>query len=452
MRTLWMLPIAMTGVAVSTSAQTWTKLNPTTTPSARTSVVSVFNPFRQRTLLFGGRNTVLGLADTWTWNGTNWTQLTPKVSPPGRWAHNLCLDWHRKRVVTFGGRQGTTDTNDTWEWDGSTWIEIKPKTVPPARRAYGMAYDMKRRVTVMFGGAGFPNQLGDTWTWNGTDWKQLLTTQAPTPRDHPRMVYDESRGVIVLFGGWDQKNGNKLMDDTWEFDGTDWTRIKTKTSPPGRYWHNMVYDRHRARIIMNGGMTTDTWEYDGKDWKQIVTTSFPLSSSETATSFDWIRRRLVHFGGSNRGKLDTETWEYQGSDLASYAGWGQGCTGSSGSALLSSNGVPQLGKPIQIQFTNMPASTGALVLFFGASHEAWASIPLPLALKGLGMGGCALEITPDLVIPMAASGTTGSLTIPIPNVATLLGSQFYNQGMIPDAPANKAGWILSNAARGVIGK
>lgn len=439
--------LALTALA---SAQTWTKISTTTTPSARTSVVSVFNPFRQRTMLYGGRNSTLGIQETWTWNGKVWTQLKPKNSPPGKWAHNMVMDWHRKKVVLFGGREGTKDTNNTWEWDGVNWTENKTKTLPPKRRAQGMAYDKKRKVTVMFGGAGFPFQLGDTWEYDGKDWKQIKTTLAPTPRDHPRMVYDESRGVCVLFGGWDQKNGNKLMGDTWEYDGKTWTKITTKTSPAGRYWHNMVYDRQRARVIMNGGFTTDTWEYDGTDWKQITTKVFPLGASESASSFDWIRRRMVQFGGSNRGKMDTETWEYQGVDLASYSSWGKGC---SGALLASATGsVPQLGKILTIQVTKLPPKAGVVALFFGASHDVWGPATLPLALDPLGMTGCALEISPDLMLPLVVKQAIASVSLPIPNSTTLLGSMFYNQTMVPDATANKSGWTMTNACRGVIGK
>ena len=306
---------------------------------------------------------------------------------------------------------------------------------------------MKRKVTVIFGGAGFPAQLGDTWTYDGKDWTQVQTSKAPTPRDHPRMEYDESRGVIVLFGGWDQKNGNKYVNDTWEFDGKDWTEVKTTTLPQARHWHTMAYDRQRARVLLvGGGFVSDTWEYDGKDWRLQQTSLSPTSQAESAAAFDWIRRKMVHFGGSNRGTTDNETWEYQGVELASYAGWGTGCPGSAGSALLSSTGTPQLGKTLPIELGNLPASAGVAILFLGTSHVSWGKIPLPLGLQGLGMGTCQLEITPDLAFPTAATGGKANLPFPIPNVTALLGVVFYNQAMIPDAKANASG--LDHEQRG----
>ena len=119
MRSPCALTMAVLGLVVSADAQSWTKASPQTSPSGRMSVEAAFNPFRQRTVLYGGRTkATLGLQETWTWDGKDWTLHKPLVSPPGKWAHNLALDWHRTRVVLFGGREGTTDTNNTWEWDG----------------------------------------------------------------------------------------------------------------------------------------------------------------------------------------------------------------------------------------------------------------------------------------------------------------------------------------------
>ena len=400
------------GLTASAFGQTWVKIPAYPAPTPRDSFAGVFNPFTNRVLVYGGkdRNT-LGFAETWTWNGKAWTLLKPQNSPKGKWSFRMVLDWYRRKVVLFGGRVGTKETNDTWEWDGKNWTQVLTKNSPSKRRAYGFAYDMKRKVCVLFGGQGFPWQLGDTWEYDGKDWKQVKTANAPTPRSGPCVVYDESRGVCVLFGGWDQKNGNKLMNDTWEYDGKNWTKINTKTLPGGRYWHNIFYDRIRGRVVMYGGLTGDntTWEYDGKDWKAALA-FYPPASSESAVAYDWIRRRGFHFGGSNRGKLSNEVWEYQGVDLASYAGWGSGCKGSGGVPLLAAQAgsLPKIGKTFSLVVSNLPVKSGYAVLFFGTSHDTWGKTPLPFALDALGMTGCALEVSLDFFAVLPAPKTSAS--------------------------------------------
>jgi hypothetical protein len=85
MKSPCLVPLALLGLALSASAQTWTQANPSTSPSARVSVEAVFNPFRQRVVMYGGRTpATLGLQETWTWNGQDWTLQQPHGVSPGQ--------------------------------------------------------------------------------------------------------------------------------------------------------------------------------------------------------------------------------------------------------------------------------------------------------------------------------------------------------------------------------
>ena len=82
---------------------TWTKQQPTATPSPRTGAAMVYDPATSQLLLFGGSShSGTGyLGDTWAWNGTTWTQLNPATSPPGR--HNadmICCSPAFRRGIT----------------------------------------------------------------------------------------------------------------------------------------------------------------------------------------------------------------------------------------------------------------------------------------------------------------------------------------------------------------
>jgi len=63
--------------------------------------------------------------------------------------------------------------------------------------------------------------------------------------------------------GWD---GSNRLDDTWEYNGTDWVQVETSNSPPAKNDHSMTYDSGRGKVILFGGATNtgasdDTWEY-----------------------------------------------------------------------------------------------------------------------------------------------------------------------------------------------
>ena len=73
---------------------------------------------------------------------------------------------------------------------------------PPARFYHSMAYDSAKGKVVVFGGGdAFGNYLNDTWVWNGSDWTEEPGTGAPAPRFSQAMAYDASDGELVLFGG-----------------------------------------------------------------------------------------------------------------------------------------------------------------------------------------------------------------------------------------------------------
>ena len=79
-----------------------------------------------------------------------------------------------------------------------------------------MAYDSARHVTVLFGGALNAGFYNDTWQYDGTDWTQVITAHAPSARRGTALAFDSARGVTVLFGG----QGDITLNDTWEFNGT----------------------------------------------------------------------------------------------------------------------------------------------------------------------------------------------------------------------------------------
>jgi len=185
------------------------------------------------------------------------------------------------------------------------------------RWSMAMAYDPHRRVVVMFGGRDpVGNPLNDTWEYDGTTWTRVTTAHTPPARYLHGMVYDTRRQVMVLFGG---ERADTRFDDTWEYDGTDWRRVYTSHSPSARQGFAMTYDACRQRVVLFGGnsqsgLQGDTWEYDGTDWVRIETTTSPPVRTLTSMVHDPTRCRIILFGGLPAGPLIAlnDTWEYDG--------------------------------------------------------------------------------------------------------------------------------------------
>jgi hypothetical protein len=72
-----------------------------------------------------------------------------------------------------------------------------------------MAYDADHGQMVLFGGGTNGDTLGflnDTWTWDGTNWTQQSLGKSPAARILAAMAYDADHNQVVLFGG-DDSNG-----------------------------------------------------------------------------------------------------------------------------------------------------------------------------------------------------------------------------------------------------
>jgi len=244
-----------------------------------------------------------------------------------------CYGWQRAAISGTGGNaafdsaRGVTvyvgTDGDTWEWDGNSWHWVSDGG-PSRRQQTAMAYDARRGVTVLFGGNPHnPSAyVGDTWEWDGSRWVQRLVS-GPSARARHAMAYDPSREVIVLFGGQETRSSGSSLDDTWEWDGTQWTQRTSETAPGRRVDHAMCYNGISGAVLLTCGRMTpssssdgdlygDAWEYDGTTWTQLA--AAPSRRSLPAMSYDSDRHRVVLAGGSYSDDIwmKYQTWEYDG--------------------------------------------------------------------------------------------------------------------------------------------
>lgn len=244
-----------------------------------------------------------------------WTEINPATTPLTRKYTTMVWDSVRERVVLFGGQQDLDNYfDDTWEWDGQRWHELAPAHRPtPPREDHMMAFDRRRGRAVVFGGHDINVLfLNDTWEWDGTDWHATTPTKRPPPLAYSAMAYDQRRGVVVLFGGLDQ--ARVVTDETWEWDGTNWTKHKPLIHPPARSHHAMTFDPAEQRIVLYGGegrgWYNDQWHWDGTVWIDVTTTPPGPALNDTRMVYDTHRDRLVLWGG--RFQPNDQAWELEG--------------------------------------------------------------------------------------------------------------------------------------------
>jgi uncharacterized protein (TIGR03437 family) len=300
-----LLFILSTPTVVAQTAANWTQQMPQTSPAARYNAVLAYDAAFSRVLLFGGTTNTTALADTWLWNGTNWASIPTSNNPPVDSAQPaIAYDAARSQVVVFAV------DGSTWVWNGSTWTQKSPQTSPPARIYAAMAYDSVHSRTVLFGGESVAGAFDDTWLWDGTNWTQQSPAMSPPGRYEHSMAFDTAHGQVVLFGGYTYIN-DTLFNDTWVWDGANWTQKSPQTSPPGVAQFAMAYDTAHSQVVVFGSGLNETWVWDGTNWTMEMPLSSPSARSGMSMAYDSAHGQMVLFGGVydfNQVFGDTWTW------------------------------------------------------------------------------------------------------------------------------------------------
>lgn len=386
-----------------------------------------------------------GAQETWEWDGTNWWSLPGVSGPTARTGHEMAFHAATSRSLLFGGNDGTL-RNDTWLWDGTTWQQPPTGPAPVARQGHAMTYDDARQRVVLFGGNGSLGLLGDTWELDGAQWLASFPASAPAARSDSCMAYDAARNRVMLFGG---RDANTSRNDTWEWNGVTWTQRSVAAPPPARDGHAMTYNSLRQRIELFGGRNTpqylgDTWEWDGTDWIERTPASSPTMRALHALVYDSVHQQSLLFGGSISSTPTNDLWALSPL-LANATPFGSGCGTTPLALLPDPSGRPVLGQTARATMTNAPTPFAAMAV--GWSKDFFGPYPLPVTLAGIGMTGCTLYQSSDVLGLGLQPSTPTTLTfaMAIPNQSALLGARLFLQGYALAPAVNPLGIVSSNA-------
>jgi len=249
-----------------------------------------------------------------------WQALKPEHTP-GLRAHTvIAFDPVRQKAVLFGGisrwlGSGYVSNNDTWEWDGQDWAEIQPANRPPLRSGHAMAYDEANGVMVLFGGEDKSGKLmmNDTWFWDGSNWTQVFPQNSPSPRRGGQMFFDRAAGHIILAGGFSRSYPDEKMEnysDTWIWTGDDWQYHSSLEN--GIFITTPVngYDpiRGQAVVFDFGGLLL----WSGQSWARIQPPVQPPFRWGPALAADPGDGKMVLFGGIENDIRQNDTWLLDG--------------------------------------------------------------------------------------------------------------------------------------------
>jgi hypothetical protein len=282
-------------------------------------------------VLYGGSYT----DETWALNlgSFAWTKIEPPGTLPSvRYAHSAIYDPVRDRMVVYGGGWG--DWSDFHEeiWAlplaGGSWIPITPIGPEPiGRDGHTAIYDpVGDRMVICGGHDGFGTFRRDVWALDLDThvWTEIVPT-AVLPHDVVWMtaVYDSPRQRMLVFGGTDFVNGGS-SNELWSLALSGppaWTLLDPSgVKPMGRQLHGAIYDPVRDRMVVYGGLNgvmgfTDVWEYTPAGTTDVPGAPVVVASAVTlaAPRPNPAREQSVHaFGLARPGRVTLEVYDTNG--------------------------------------------------------------------------------------------------------------------------------------------
>lgn len=294
-------------------------------PSYRTAARMAFDESSGRMILFGGitppftlgdsRNVRSHLAETWEFTGRRWVQLFPDVQPAGRASFAMVADTNRDRVLLFGGI-GAAETlfNDTWSFQSGSWTEIETPNAPPARRQMGFTFDPIRDRFIVYGGFGADNtRLKDHWEFDGTTWTKIGGDGPDVA--NPMIAWDGTRNEVLLMGF--ATVGTEIKSVMYRRNGDAWQELTPEHKPACVGLGTMIWQSHNGRVLYPSGACTngfgiaETWEWDGSDWTKLTVKGSQGEVYSYAAAWDPIRQETLLFGGSELSVERSDTFRYQ---------------------------------------------------------------------------------------------------------------------------------------------
>ncbi len=321
-----LLAAVLAAPAAQASDGAWVYTANMLTPAARFGHSAAYDPLRDRVIVLDGSPGIgmSMLSDLWQLSTTpgaeGWSPLAAAgPAPQARYTASEVYDPIRDRMIVFGGDPGggVPFFNDVWSLSLSAptpaWAQLAPTgTLPDGRSGQAMVYDSARdRMLVVCGQKRDGTVLGDVWelTLGPTPaWTKLTTSGSQPVLAFHSAVYDPIRDRVLVYGGFNGFSTENGLVYALDLASATWSTVTTTgASPLSRYGHAAAYDAARDAMVVFGGT------HAGGYVNQVLslslasapnTWSIPLTSGKSpavvtspSLSYDSAHARLVTFAG-----------------------------------------------------------------------------------------------------------------------------------------------------------
>jgi hypothetical protein len=310
----------------------WQRVHPPGSgPSPRAGAASIYDPVRNRMVVFGGRQSdpydrwsnevwALSLDETPVWNRIQ----THGQPPPHRAFACAVYDARNDRMFVIGGERDTTTFDDVWALDlaTDTWGLVTAPGVLPSRNSAFAVTDSATNALYLIGGFHGGTPRLDAWKLPlspDSSWRALAPgdTTGP-PYTLVAAAWIPETGRIFVLGG--------LTDGlAWILDpagGWSTMALTGPAGPGGRDGPGFVFDRTRGRILVSAGWErsstafywqqhSDTWSLDPMTgaWS-CLSDPAPSARARHGVALDESGDRFIVTGGLGNRSYLSDTWSF----------------------------------------------------------------------------------------------------------------------------------------------
>lgn len=266
-------------------------------------------------------------------------------------------------------------------YSSGAWVTY-PGPGPSSRRGHAMAFDSQRSRVVMFGGQG---GLQDTWEWDGLQWTPFPFTVPPVARGGHVMAFDNARGHTLMHGGM---VAGVPSGETWAWNGATWSLLSSGGPTAGVA---MAFHQGGAKAVLVGA--NSTWLWDGLAWH-------PSAGSPNCITTFWdpVRQDVLLVGsiGTSRNPC---VWRWNDASsvwqvVPMRAGPGDLPSGVVSASFDPSSGQPVIRHSIQ-QMCNVGGPPTAYVNYMMSRMQPIAQVAAAATSSGVGCGSLPLALSQD---------------------------------------------------------
>lgn len=303
----------------------WEPLTPTALPTCVNDGHMVFRERTGRLTFFGGvcASNTPNVEEVWEWDnaGNKWNKLTLVGTFPRLAGQAVSYDPLRNEIIAFGGTAalGGTPASETNILRGSSWRQAFLTLRPNPRSQAGFQTDPTNNTIWLLGGLDETSSFyySDFWGYRNGQW--FMSKDMPGTCDSPQTAFDTDRNVLVV---------TCSGADVFEWTGTEWKSFPDlKTKPQFRTFASMVYDPKLKKTVMYGGYAgnnfrNDTWTWNGTAWTEVKSDKDERvpNRAQMAMWYDPLQQKIVLYGGIGRGSVNERVTRY--SDMWAFNGTG----------------------------------------------------------------------------------------------------------------------------------